>query len=359
MKTQSKTIEIEADSLNETKLKMADQVPNGWKIIREQVVEDGSPKPHITQAVEIEADSPEEAREQIKSQMDKGLVVLLEKIIVNGQPTSQKTTADSVELAFVNARKMLPKEAIILEEKVLIPSQQKTIVTKARENEEAANIANKEAGFLGKDAFVKSVKLVVAGKKGFLGLGRELNQYEAGIVLPATVEVIYKQRIRIRFELGNYVKVNAKILVDIVPPCERIQSLNNWDEFTLEFGKNELTGRALPVQILLCCQDNETATRLSDGYPQKIDPVLVKAPGIIEFPNGQAAVQFLLTADNYIIGFLEAIRGGNYGKERLVIKGGIAVGLRVIDRYKLLSTLGIPTFGMLGPRVGEETFVWW
>lgn len=50
---------------------------------------------------------------------------------------------------------------------------------------------------------VKSLKLIVAGKKGFLGIGKTPNKYEAEAFQQAVVEIIYKGK----------AKVSAKVVV--------------------------------------------------------------------------------------------------------------------------------------------------
>jgi hypothetical protein len=148
--------------------------------------------------IEIEAESLEQARERIRSQIPEGFHLLSEKVISDGKPKTVRVVAGTIEEAFAKAQSKVPNDADVLEKKEITAPQRKVIIIEAYDGYDARRRAEYQAkSQFGDAATVGSLKLKIAGKKGFLGIGRKPNQYEAEILQPAIVELTYRTKARI------------------------------------------------------------------------------------------------------------------------------------------------------------------
>lgn len=152
------------------------------------------------QIIEVEADSLKEAREQVKAQIPEGLHLLSEQVLSDGEPKTVKAVADTTESAFAKAQSEIPADATILEKKELSAPEQRVIAVQAFDERGAESEARLR---LGGATVVKSLKLIVVGKKGFLGIRKMPNQYEAQVLEQAIVEITYKQKVKIRATIGE------------------------------------------------------------------------------------------------------------------------------------------------------------
>jgi len=150
--------------------------------------------------IEIEAETLEEARAQVKSQIPEGLHLLSEQVLSDGTPKTVKAVADTTESAFAKAQSEIPTNATILEKKELSAPAQRVITVQAFDERSVASEARRQ---LGEATLVKSLKLTVAGKKGFLGIGKTPNQYEAKVFQQAVVEITYKARAKVSATVGK------------------------------------------------------------------------------------------------------------------------------------------------------------
>ena len=211
-------IEIEAETLEEAIEKVKSQIPADFHLLSEEIISDGKSIIKTKQAINFEAETLEEARERVKSQMPEGFQPLSEKIVSNGKPKIAKAIADTTEAAFAKALSELPSDVNVLEKKELIAPEQKMLVVEAFDEQAAISNAKSEARKqFGNASVVKSLRLVIAGKKGFLGMGKSPNQYEAQILArEATVEISYKLKAKISVEIGDVYKPQAKISARVV-----------------------------------------------------------------------------------------------------------------------------------------------
>jgi hypothetical protein len=124
--------------------------------------------------IEVEAETLEEAREQVKAQTPEGLYLLSEQIISDGRPKTTKAQADTTEMAFAKAQGEIPSNAAILEKKVLSAPEQKVVkfTIEAPDEQSAKTNAEWRTKEEGRAATIRSVRLAVAGKKGFWGLAQ-------------------------------------------------------------------------------------------------------------------------------------------------------------------------------------------
>ena len=66
---------------------------------------------------------------------------------------------------------------------------------------------------IGKVPVAKSIKLLTPGSKGFLGIGKRLNQYEVEVLHEAVVEVTYKTNAKISAKMKKLEHQEISMLV--------------------------------------------------------------------------------------------------------------------------------------------------
>jgi hypothetical protein len=152
--------------------------------------------------IEVEANSLEEARQQLISQIPEGLHLLSEKVLLDGKLRTLKATADTTEKAFVRAQSQIPHDVEIIEKKELTAAVRNVITVEAFD-ERNAEILDKRAYQPSKVVTVKSVKLAIRGSKGLFGIGKKPHQYEVEVLQQAVVEITYKTKAKISARIGE------------------------------------------------------------------------------------------------------------------------------------------------------------
>lgn len=150
--------------------------------------------------IEAEAESLEAARMQVKAQIPSGLAALSERILSDGEPKTAQGVGDTVEGAYEKAKKEVPTGAVVMEKKVLVSPKREVVPVEAFDEDGARADA---AGKAERSSIINAVKLVRAGKRGFLGLGKRPNRYEVEILHRAVVHITHKARARVRVEVGK------------------------------------------------------------------------------------------------------------------------------------------------------------
>ena len=153
-----------------------------------------------TQIIEVEADSLEEARERIKSQIPADSQLLNEEVISSGTTRSIKGIADTTEAAFEKAQSKVPSSAETMDKKVLVNPGRRTVKVEAFDEYNGMALLKPQ---LNKSVRVEKLILVSPGSKGFLGIGKSPNSYEAQIVQQAIIEITYKEKVKIRATVGG------------------------------------------------------------------------------------------------------------------------------------------------------------
>ena len=159
--------------------------------------------------IEVEADSLEEARQQVISQIPEGLHVLSEKVISDGLPKTIKAIAETTEEAVVKAQGDIPNNAEVIEKKEVTAPKQK-VITVGAFDEQSARVLMR--GKTAQIEMIKSLRLIMPGTRGFLGLGKKPNQYEVDILQHAVVQITYKTKARISAKLGEKPKADDQNL---------------------------------------------------------------------------------------------------------------------------------------------------
>lgn len=159
-----------------------------------------SPRQKTRQKIEVEADSLEEAREQVQSRIPEGLVLLSEKVISDSKTKKIKCIADTVEAAYEKAQSKLPPAAGIIDKKVCVNPSKQTMIVEAFDEKSGLALVKPK---IGKSAKVEKLVLKTGGNKGFLGLGKKPNSYEAQINQPAVIEITYREKAKILANFGE------------------------------------------------------------------------------------------------------------------------------------------------------------
>lgn len=175
--------------------------------------------------IDVEADSLEEARLQLKSRIPRGLQLLSQKIISNGEPIRIEGVAETVEKAFQEASIGLPSSANIIEKKVLI-APESTVVVVGSFREDDAKMSAKYTGeesalgklhavvdekrylalarkLSGRFVQVRATTLSKTGNKGLFGIGKTPDSYEVQLAQQAVVEIHCRKKAIIRASVGK------------------------------------------------------------------------------------------------------------------------------------------------------------
>jgi len=150
--------------------------------------------------IEVEADTLKEAKEQVKSKIPNGLHLISEKILSDGKPKTVKAIAETLEKAYVKAESEIPNNAHIIKKKELSAPKLEKISFESEDDSKAQIYIKKQVD---KTTVVKELQLTIQGRKGFLGIGKKLNQYCADVLHQAVVKVTYKTNARICAQVGE------------------------------------------------------------------------------------------------------------------------------------------------------------
>ena len=174
------------------------------------------------QSIETEAQSLEDARRKLRNMVPDGMRILKENILSDGNPLTLKGVADTEGAAFEDCRQRLPKGANVVTKKVLVKPGSRNITVPADDSDNAQEIAQQKSG---DSAVVRNVTLKRAERKGFLGIGRRSASYEVEVWQPAVAQVMaIRESAKIRAHLGPKLKgVELTITVN-----ETFMSMHNY-----------------------------------------------------------------------------------------------------------------------------------
>jgi len=151
--------------------------------------------------VEVEADSLEEAREKVRSQIPEGLRLLSEEVVSDGNPKTLHGVADTIEGAFEQGLSRIPPSASIVQKEVTVSPTVQTVTVEAFDEQTAMRLVEQRAPPYAK---ITGLVLKTQGRKGFLGIGKKRPDYYEAQVLPmAIVKITYKEKVKIRATIGK------------------------------------------------------------------------------------------------------------------------------------------------------------
>jgi hypothetical protein len=171
-----------------------------------------------TDCIIIEADTKQHAKELVKLKIPKGWAIRWEEIKDYGIPKTHRCIADSLDEAFNKAQEKI-KGLKIEKSKVLSNPEFKRMNIQSFNEEELKNEVKR---LCGNYAIIKSHKIITIGRKGFLGLGKEPNNYEVEIFIQAVVQIKYNPKVKIVFHLCK-----ASEIFGLCPDCGEPWSKND------------------------------------------------------------------------------------------------------------------------------------
>lgn len=219
------------------------------------------------QFIQAEGDSVEEARQQAQSKIPEGHYWFSETI--HEPPIEESTAAQlTIEDAFDMAEAQMDSQSIMVKKEVLTNPEEKVFQVEALNEDEARQKAKPLAESLDSDAAVAAIRLVTAGRKGLLGLGKKPGVYEATIIKPAHVRIEYRTG---RTKIEVTVKTIKEFIYDLFVDqnCERARQV------LIQVGEPV-------IPLLLNEMLNRAATMESYGRAAKLLDVLGWQPGTDE-----------------------------------------------------------------------------
>lgn len=149
------------------------------------------------QVIEVEAETLEEARSMLRSSIPEGFEIITEQILSDGSPQTQQATGITIEAAFIKAEYSVPKGAEIIERREITSPTVKTITVDAPTEQQAKAQVEQR---LDVSCSIDAIVLTKRGETRFLGIGRLPNQYQVTILQHGIVEITYKVKVKI---IGN------------------------------------------------------------------------------------------------------------------------------------------------------------
>jgi len=146
------------------------------------------------QTIEVEAESMLEARRLIQSKIPPGFESQSEKVISDGQTVIITVAAETIAAAQDQARSQIPDGAWVVEQKDLTTPATTVINVQAYDEPGAKTEARR---LIDPTATIHTIKLVTAGRAGFLGLGKVPNQYDVEVFQPAVVAITYQTKVKL------------------------------------------------------------------------------------------------------------------------------------------------------------------
>jgi len=149
--------------------------------------------------VRATADSIEEARAKIQEQVPEGMSVISEKILSDGKPQVIEALGDSVDAAFQRALSKKPDGADVSDQRTVAEPQTRAVTIEAFEEAVAREQGQTRLSENGK---VLKVSMKTTGRRGFLGIGKKPHTYEVELWEPAKVEITVKSNAVIEATVG-------------------------------------------------------------------------------------------------------------------------------------------------------------
>lgn len=150
--------------------------------------------------LEFEARSLAAARQQARAARPAHRHVYAETVLADGEPQELRAAAPTVPEALKTARADVPVQARIMSHETLIEPADSTVEVSAIDEGHAE--VSMRAG-LDPTASVENVRVLSAGRRGFLGIGKELPVFAADVHQPAVVEVTFEPGALIRVEIED------------------------------------------------------------------------------------------------------------------------------------------------------------
>jgi hypothetical protein len=141
--------------------------------------------------IRVEAASLEDARAQLRARIPEGMTLIDENVIADGKPQNLQGTGSTVHAAFEDALSRKPADSEVAERRVISQPKSEQPLIQAFDTDSAQRQAQSRVP---RTATLAGVVLKAKGRRGFLGLGKTPDTYEAKIEHRAIVEVTVKNK---------------------------------------------------------------------------------------------------------------------------------------------------------------------
>jgi hypothetical protein len=175
-----------------------------------------------SQVIEVEAESLEEAEKQINAQIPDGFALLSKKVLSDGKQKTVKAVAETAEAAWAKVQAGLPANAEIINKTELVPPGKQYFKVDAFDEQ---GVKAQVGNTIGETRSIKSIKQIVAPKKGLWGVGKSPGTYNVEVMQQGVVEVTYQAPVRIRATLDCTIAVEIAHLRGVPQWDPRIEKL--------------------------------------------------------------------------------------------------------------------------------------
>jgi len=203
---------------------------------------------------EAEGDSLSEARENLVPQLPDGYEIIEEEVIDKPEKTKKKYSAENIDAASILGQNKIGEGMSIFEEKVLQEPQETSLTIEAFTEEEAIRKAKRRArGF----CKIHEVVIKSTGKKRFFGLSSTPSLYRVKLFKQAVIEVTYQSPARICVYVVKKRKKRDQLYCT---ECGSTQFDGDWEKLMDETSKAAGLGRffniSAPPQCLNCGRES-------------------------------------------------------------------------------------------------------
>lgn len=181
-----------------------------------------------TQNIEVEADTLEQARKDLKAKIPAGYFIQSEQVLSDGKIQTSRGMAETEEEALSKAKAGVPPDSPLQNTKIVQKAETRTITV---EGETEAIARAKLKTQMGSADLLKSFQAGLPGKKGFLGIGKTLNQYQAVVLRQAIVEITHKEKALLKVTITDQIASWEPLLEAMKNPGAEHKGTNFFDQF--------------------------------------------------------------------------------------------------------------------------------
>lgn len=152
-----------------------------------------------TQTIEASGETLQEARAQLRKLIPQGQSVLSEIVVCDAKKDHLEGFAETTEAAIRKVNGQVPKDAEVTQSREIRGPQQRVIIVAAHNDAEARTKLREQ---LSKTDVILGMTVRTPGRRGILGLGKKLADFQAEILSQAIVEVKFKLPAKIVAQIG-------------------------------------------------------------------------------------------------------------------------------------------------------------
>jgi len=191
-------------------------------------------------------------------------------------------------------------------------------------------------------------------------LARSKHPEEQQMLLRRIHDVELLETISSDISIQPEIRASIEAYIELIEPgrhepttCPVSEADKDWNDFASDLGILSSSDHSLPPQVSLCCQTRHMAEALANKCPDRTRDMLAGKPSVILLTDGYACAQFILKDAAFCIPLVQSLREGHYGVGKLIIKGGLALGLAKEEREPFLRSMGVEEGVLLG-----EVYFW-